>query len=98
MMATDGSAAMRWRRRTVWMAIAGLVPAASLEAQAGPLDALVEEAVQKSRSVEQARLAVRQQEASVREAKGMLGPSVTFHARYSESTGTINFGDLVNPA
>jgi outer membrane protein TolC len=89
---------MRWKRRLAWMAMVGLMLAGSLEAQGGPLDGLVREALESSRAVEQARLAVRQQDASVREASGMLGPSVTVHARYSESTGTINFGDLVNPA
>lgn len=92
---------MKWKGAWRWSLAAGLLlsgAAGAAGAQAGPLDALVREALEHSRELAQVRFSVDQQRAAVREAGGMLGPSLTLHARYTESTGTLDFGELVNPA
>jgi outer membrane protein TolC len=59
---------------------------------------VVVEALRHNLGLDAERLAVRRTGAEVREARGAFFPAVTLAARYSEQHGTLNLGDLLNPA
>jgi outer membrane protein TolC len=82
------------------LALLEMLPAtAPLAAQSpDPLAAIVAEALRNNLSLAQESLAVERAEAGVREARGRFFPTLSLDARYSEQTGTLNLGDLVNPA
>jgi outer membrane protein TolC len=63
-----------------------------------PLGALVAEALAANHGLAAERLAEEQSAAGVREARALFLPSVDLAARYSEQRGTLNLGDVVNPA
>jgi outer membrane protein TolC len=67
-------------------------------AQAGPLEAYIEEAVRSNLGLRQERLAAERSAAAVGEARSGFLPSLSLSARHSEATGVLNLGDLVNPA
>ena len=74
-------------------------PSRSLEAQtADPLDAIVAEALRNNLGLAQENLAVERAEAGVRESRARFLPSLNLDSRYSEQSGTLNLGDVVNPA
>ena len=74
-----------------------LSPAAA--AQSPPqLDGIVAEALRNNLGLAQESLAVERAEAGVREARGRFFPELSLGARYSEQTGTLDLGRLVNPA
>ncbi len=77
-----------------------LLASAPLSAQTGrdPLGPLVTEALERNRSLQAERLAERRTQAEVAEARGLFFPSVTLDSRYSAQDGTLNLGDLLNPA
>ncbi len=76
-----------------------LLAVAPLRAQAhDPLGGYVRQAIEGNLGLRQERLAADRAEAEVREARGLFLPSVAFDARYSEMSGGMNIGDLVNPA
>lgn len=90
-------------RSTTLLAIAALSAAAPLSAQAvhggpDPLAPIVAEALERNLGLAQEDLAVERAEAGVREARGRFLPALSLDARYSEQTGTLNLGDVVNPA
>jgi outer membrane protein TolC len=62
------------------------------------LSPYVDEALTNNYAMRQQRLAVERTDAAVRQAKGAFLPSATVDARYSETHGVLNVGDLVNPA
>ncbi len=66
--------------------------------EAGPLDALVREALRGNLALEQERLADARSEAAVRQARGLGLPQLSLDSRYSRTSGVLNLGDLVNPA
>jgi outer membrane protein TolC len=73
--------------------------AGPLRAQADdPLGGYVRQAIETNLGLRQERLATDRADAEVREARGLFLPSVAFDARYSEMSGGMNIGDLVNPA
>jgi outer membrane protein TolC len=79
--------------------LAAVLIAAPARAQTpAPLDAIVAEALRSNLGLAQERLAVERAEAGVREARGRFFPELSLEARYSEQSGTLNLGDLVNPA
>jgi outer membrane protein TolC len=90
--------------RTARLALAALLSSslfagAPLRAQANdPLGGYVRQAIEGNLGLRQERLAADRAEAEVREARGLFLPSVAFDARYSEMSGGMNIGDLVNPA
>jgi outer membrane protein TolC len=65
---------------------------------AGPLDTVVAEALRNNLGLAGDRQAVARAEANLREARGRFFPSLSMDARYSELSGALNLGDLVNPA
>jgi outer membrane protein TolC len=65
---------------------------------ADPLGGYVRQALEGNLGLRQERLAADRAGAEVREARGLYLPSVTFDTRYSEMSGGMNIGDLVNPA
>jgi outer membrane protein TolC len=75
-----------------------LLVTAPLRAQADPLGGYVRQAIEGNLGLRQERLASDRADAEVREARGLFLPSVAFDARYSEMSGGMNIGDLVNPA
>jgi outer membrane protein TolC len=77
---------------------ASLLASAPLRAQADPLGGYVRQAIEGNLGLRQERLAADRADAEVREARGLFLPSVAFDARYSEMSGGMNIGDLVNPA
>ena len=85
-------------RAALGAAIPALLAAAPAAAQENPLDAYVREALTNNLSLEQARLETDRSEAAVRQARGAYLPSVNLDSRYSETTGGMNLGELVNPA
>ena len=92
-------------RSSTLLAVAALSAsaAAPLSAQAvhggpDPLAHIVAEALERNLGLAQEDLAVERAEAGVREARGRFLPALSLDARYSEQTGTLNLGDVVNPA
>lgn len=63
-----------------------------------PLARLVDEALRSNLALEQVRLAEDAAGAEVRVARGLFLPSLAVETRHSEQRGTLNFGDLLNPA
>jgi outer membrane protein TolC len=63
-----------------------------------PLGGYVRQAMEGNLELRQERLAADRAGAQVREARGLFLPSVTLDSRYSEMSGGMNIGDLVNPA
>ena len=86
--------------RVGWMgALLLLVVAGRLAAQKPALlDALVEEALRNNAVLARERAAERRSAAELREARGLLLPTLSLDSRYSEQNGTLNLGDFVNPA
>ena len=76
------------------MAVAKTAAAQEIRA----LDPYITEALQNNYSIRQQRLAAEKTDAAVRQARGLFLPSATLDARYSETHGVMNVGDLVNPA
>src|SRR5688572_25283838 len=64
----------------------------------GALNPYVTEALRNNHNVRQQRLAEEKSDAAVRQARGLFLPSASLDARYSETHGVMNVGDLVNPA
>ena len=62
------------------------------------LDGIVAEALRNNLGLAQESLAVERAEADLREARGRFFPELSFGARYSEQSGTLDLGRLVNPA
>ncbi|MGH7579402.1 MAG: TolC family protein, partial [Gemmatimonadales bacterium] len=73
-------------------------PAPALGQAPDPLAAIVAEALRNNLGLAQESLAVERAEAGVREARGRFFPSLSLDARYSEQSGTLDLGELVNPA
>ena len=65
---------------------------------ADPLAPIVAEALRNNLSLAQERLTESRADAAVREARARLLPSFTLDARYSEQSGTLDLGELINPA
>ena len=63
-----------------------------------PLKAFVDEALGANRALLQARLAARESEAGVRQARGLLLPSLGLDLRWTEQSGGLDLGELINPA
>jgi len=80
------------------LAILALLPSLLVAQQPDPLGTLVAEALRNNLGLEAERLAVRRAAADVADARGLFFPSVTIDSRYSKQGGTLNFGDLLNPA
>ncbi|MGH7614881.1 MAG: TolC family protein [Gemmatimonadales bacterium] len=79
------------------LAMLGLAP--SLVGQTtDPLGGFVTEALRNNLSLEAERLAERRSAAEVAEARGLFFPALTLDSRYSDQSGTLNLGDLLNPA
>jgi outer membrane protein TolC len=74
-----------------------LVPPAAAQSTA-QLDGIVAEALRNNLGLAQESLAVERAEAGVREARGRFFPELELGARYSEQSGTLDLGSLVNPA
>ena len=74
-----------------------LVAPAAAQSRA-QLDAIVAEALRNNLGLAQESLAVERAEAGVREARGRFFPELSLDARYSQQSGTLDLGDLVNPA
>jgi outer membrane protein TolC len=73
-------------------------PARAQTAAPDPLAAVVAEALRNNLGIAQESLAVERAEAGLREARGGFFPALSLESRYSEQSGTLNLGDLVNPA
>jgi outer membrane protein TolC len=87
--------------RLVFPLIGALLALLAGTASAQERDALepfVREAIRNNLSFQQQRLTHEKSEAAVTQARGLFLPSVSLDARYSEITGGLDFGDLVNPA
>lgn len=81
--------------------IAGALLAFAVGAEAQQIESLnpyVAEALLNNYSIRQERLSEEKSAAAVTQARGLFLPSATFDARYSKTSGTMNMGDLVNPA
>lgn len=86
----------RW---TIPLAAAAIL-AATHDASAqdrDPLAGYVREAVENNLALKQERFALERSEAAEREARGLGLPALSFDTRYSQTTGGMNLGDLVNP-
>src|SRR5574341_100481 len=75
-----------------------LLLALALQAPSDPLGPLVAEVLHNNLGLEAERLAVRRSGAEVGAARGLFFPSVTLDSRYSRQSGTVDLGDLLNPA
>ena len=75
--------------------------AASLSAQAptrDPLGGLVAEALRNNLGLAAEQLATHRAASEVSAARGFFFPSVTLDSRYSDQSGTLDLGQVVNPA
>lgn len=80
-------------------AVATATPAdATQPTAAALLDQLVAEALARNLALAQRDLTAAQGTAAVRQARGVLLPSLAVDARYSEFSGVVNIGDFINPA
>lgn len=77
---------------------AALGPTAAAAQAPDPMGPIVAEAIRNNLGLAQADLEVERAQAGVREARGRLLPSFSLESRFSEQSGTLNLGDLVNPA
>ena len=78
-----------------------LAPSGSVRSQTTAsqiLDGLVREALERNLALEQQRLTTRQSASGVRQARGVLLPTLAVDARYSEFSGVVNIGEFINPA
>jgi len=66
--------------------------------QPGPLDSIARVAIVRNLGIRRATLAQREAEAGVTQARGLFMPTLGVDARYSELSGGVNIGDLINPA
>ncbi len=62
------------------------------------LDELVREALERNLQLAQQRLTTEQGASGVRQARGVLLPTLAVDARYSEFSGVVNIGEFINPA
>ncbi|MEZ4417738.1 MAG: TolC family protein [Gemmatimonadota bacterium] len=69
----------------------------TLEPDRSALDRVVEDALANNLGLAQASASLARAEAEVREARARYFPALTLSSRYSEQSGTLNLGDLVNP-
>jgi outer membrane protein TolC len=79
-------------------ASAGGASAASQPTAAAFLDQLVRDAIARNLMLAQRDLSARQAGSAVRQARGVLLPTLAVDARYSEFSGVVNIGDFINPA
>jgi outer membrane protein TolC len=90
-------------RTPTWLVVLALA-ATPLAAQSPPpsaasfLDQLVREAITRNLMLAQRDLTARQAGSAVRQARGVLLPTLAVDARYSEFSGVVNIGDFINPA
>jgi outer membrane protein TolC len=76
----------------------GAVAAQDALPRPDPLGHLVREALTHNLALAGERSAAEREDAAVREAGGRFLPTLSFEARYSEQSGALDLGDLVNPA
>lgn len=98
----------RARQRPLLMMLLGALMASlvnasvqSLKAQQtaqSVLDELVREALTRNLQLAQQRLTTQQGASGVRQARGVLLPTLAVDARYSEFSGVVNIGEFINPA
>jgi outer membrane protein TolC len=79
-------------------ALASVPRALSSQVATDPLGPIVAEALRNNLGIAQERLATERAAASVRESRSRFLPSLSIESRYSEQSGTLNLGDVVNPA
>ena len=75
-----------------------LVTSAAAQEAADPLGHVVAEALRNNLGLAQEDLAAARAEAGVRESRGRFLPALSFDSRYSEQSGTLNLGEILNPA
>jgi outer membrane protein TolC len=75
-----------------------LAPQAAAPTAADLLDALVREALTRNLALARRDAETRQATSAVRQARGVLLPTLGLDARYSEFSGVVNIGDFINPA
>jgi outer membrane protein TolC len=87
-------------RRAAAIAIALSALPAALQSQttADPLGGIVAEAIRNNLGLAQEHLAVERTAAGVREARSRFLPALSLESRYSQQRGTLDLGDVVNPA
>lgn len=73
-------------------------PTRALAQQRDPLGHLVAEALRNNLGLATERFAEARSVAQVKEARGLFFPSATIESRYTRQSGTLNLGDLINPA
>lgn len=61
------------------------------------LDAVVAEALRANLELKQERASEARAQAEMREARGRFLPSVALNGRYTQQSGTLDLGDMVNP-
>ncbi len=96
------------RQRPMVMMIIGALIASLANAWVQPLraqrtaesvlDELVREALTRNLQLAQQRLTTEQGASGVRQARGVLLPTLAVDARYSEFSGVVNIGEFINPA
>jgi len=85
-------------KSAVLIAFLGVAPAISQAQQADPFAPLVAQTLRSNGMLEAATHAEERAAAQVREARALLLPRLNLESRVSEQSGTLNLGDIVNPA
>src|ERR1043166_1426734 len=100
----NSACSARLPRRAALARIAALAamvlsgPTPPLAQQRDPLGDLVAEALRNNLGLATERFAEARSAAQVKEARGLFFPSATIESRYTRQSGTLNLGDLINPA
>jgi outer membrane protein TolC len=82
----------------VAIVLSALPVALCAQAVSDPLGGIVAEAIRNNLGLAQEHLAVERAAAGVREARSRFLPALSLESRYSEQRGTLDLGDVVNPA
>ncbi|HRF41840.1 MAG TPA: TolC family protein, partial [Saprospiraceae bacterium] len=92
---------MKKRIHTVWLAVLAMLLPMWVQAQSQVLENYIQQGLAANLALRNRELAVQQSEEQIRQAKGMMLPSVSFNATYTRALGgrsiSLPIGDLMNP-
>lgn len=92
---------MKKRIHTAWLAVLAMLAPMWLQAQSQVLENYIQQGLAANLALRNRELAVQQSEEQIRQAKGMMLPSVSFNATYTRALGgrsiSLPIGDLLNP-
>lgn len=92
---------MKKQSITAWLAVLAMLLPMWVQAQSQVLENYIQQGLAANLALRNRELAVQQSEEQIRQAKGMMLPSVSFNATYTRALGgrsiSLPIGDLMNP-